>query len=56
MFFIHSKDLENTEPSNSDFIGRGQAGGDWYGGDLDLVLSADDDVVTYDANFFGANF
>ena len=56
MFFIHSKDLENTEPSNSDFIGRGQAGGDWYGGDLDLVLSADDDAVTYDANFFGANF
>ena len=60
MMFMHAKDLENSTPSNNttNYIGRGQSSGDWYGGDFNLILSEDSDdaAVVYNATFFGANF
>ena len=62
MLFMSEKDLENTAPTDGSthYVGRGMHSSDWYGGDFNLVLSADedddDDAVVYNATFFGANF
>ena len=45
MLFMSEKDLENTAPTDGSthYVGRGMHSSDWYGGDFNLVLSADED-------------